>query len=427
MILYSSGWYSLTSYFVSNLMVTTFETALYSLQLPFFTMYYFGFFGKEHLFRMGLMIVIYSLTMFCAQQTYSIVCIVMHKTKYLAASVALIILILLTFYSNFFRRVRDVSWIYYISEFAYVKYNINSLIITVYGLGRCPYGFSTKSYFDYGITGDQEISSYILRLGMTFFILTVVHYFTILFAKINFKNLNITNILKISEKQQDIVINRIEMTSNFINEYDSKKLNEIMIAWTDLTLSIPIKSFYSFKSQSLQILNAINGSFDVQSLNALMGPSGAGKSSLLKCLNAKYNQYLSEESKIFLKLGDISRNVFIKQDISEHLLSGLTVKQTLLYASKLKNPGNFKNLDHNSIISQILSDLMICDTLDNRVESCSGGEQKRIAIACELTAQTKPNILFIDEPTSGLDSMAALLVYFFYRSSSKTIYNKCLL
>ena len=57
-----------------------------------------------------------------------------------------------------------------------------------------------------------------------------------------------------------------------------------------------------------------------------------------------------------------------------------------------------------------MSDLLISDTIDNRVDSCSGGEQKRIAIACELTAQTKPKILCIDEPTSGLDSLAAYVV-----------------
>ncbi|CAG2172835.1 unnamed protein product [Oppiella nova] len=57
-----------------------------------------------------------------------------------------------------------------------------------------------------------------------------------------------------------------------------------------------------------------------------------------------------------------------------------------------------------------MSSLVISDTADNRVETCSGGEHKRIVIACELTAHIKPNMLCIDEPTSGLDSSAALVV-----------------
>ncbi|CAG2105240.1 unnamed protein product [Medioppia subpectinata] len=59
------------------------------------------------------------------------------------------------------------------------------------------------------------------------------------------------------------------------------------------------------------------------------------------------------------------------------------------------------------IVCDLMSELVISDTADNRVETCSGGEQKRIVIACELTSHIKPNMLCIDEPTSGLDSNAA--------------------
>jgi ABC-2 type transport system ATP-binding protein len=55
---------------------------------------------------------------------------------------------------------------------------------------------------------------------------------------------------------------------------------------------------------------------------------------------------------------------------------------------------------------------MISDIIDNKIEKCSGGEQKRIVIASELTSFIKPNLLCIDEPTSGLDSNAAEVVSF---------------
>lgn len=51
--------------------------------------------------------------------------------------------------------------------------------------------------------------------------------------------------------------------------------------------------------------------------------------------------------------------------------------------------------------------LNITNTANTLVKNCSGGEQKRVAIAQELAAEEKPNLFCIDEPTSGLDSCAA--------------------
>jgi ABC-type multidrug transport system ATPase subunit len=183
---------------------------------------------------------------------------------------------------------------------------------------------------------------------------------------------------------------------------------KLAIAWIDLTFKV--NPFFMRKEKI--ILNDIDGSVDFGSLNALMGPSGSGKTSFLKCINGKSESGIGGESKIFLSSREKIRSCFIGQHEKEHLIMGLTAKQNLIYASKLKNSGNRLKIDHKNNAMNLMSELMISDIADNKVEDCSGGEQKRLSIALEMTQHIKPNLLCIDEPTTGLDSNAAEVVNF---------------
>ena len=89
---------------------------------------------------------------------------------------------------------------------------------------------------------------------------------------------------------------------------------------------------------------------------------------------------------------------FIAQD--NHLLSYLTVKESLWFASRLKNR---VYADHRMIVNNVINKLMIESCAQNRPNKCSGGQLKRVSIALELVS--RPNILILDEPTSGLDSV----------------------
>jgi len=89
---------------------------------------------------------------------------------------------------------------------------------------------------------------------------------------------------------------------------------------------------------------------------------------------------------------------FIAQD--DYLLGRLKIRESLIYASKLKNGGR---VDHELVVDNVIDRLRINECADIKPKRCSGGQKKRISIALELVS--RPNILILDEPTSGLDTV----------------------
>jgi ABC-type multidrug transport system ATPase subunit len=96
---------------------------------------------------------------------------------------------------------------------------------------------------------------------------------------------------------------------------------------------------------------------------------------------------------------------YIYQDDS--FFSQLTVKETLYLAAALR-------LYHNvsyPVIHEVVQYLALSHVADSYVgdiltRGISGGERKRLAVACELLGTT-PSLIVADEPSSGLDSFQA--------------------
>lgn len=152
------------------------------------------------------------------------------------------------------------------------------------------------------------------------------------------------------------------------------------------------------KNEPVTIIQELSGSFKTGELTGVMGPSGAGKTSLLNFLARRRDEGYTGQ----LYLENSNRRVRINTiPQHEHLTDYLTVRESLTYASKLKN-SSIANFDHEKAIEQVSNLLGLEGCLDTRVKKISGGQSKRLAIAQELLS--KPDILILDEPTSGLDS-----------------------
>ena len=213
------------------------------------------------------------------------------------------------------------------------------------------------------------------------------------------------NLIKKKSENNDLVLNVNQLINN---QHEQLNINEkrdenLAIAWVNLTVSK--KSLFSNKTKV--ILDNINGQIQFGTLTAIIGPSGVGKTTLLSCINGFNQSDISNDSMFYVSKTKSIRQCFIVQQQKQHLIMQLTVQESLMYSSLLKNYQIRKyQFNHQENIERILNDMLLNKCKDNLVGLCSGGEQKRLSIGLELTSIVKPNLMCIDEPTSGLDSHA---------------------
>jgi len=102
---------------------------------------------------------------------------------------------------------------------------------------------------------------------------------------------------------------------------------------------------------------------------------------------------------------------FVYQDDS--FFSMLTVEETLKLTANLRML-NHSEAERNRAVDEVVSAMALGAVLGTKVgdatgtRGISGGERKRLAVACELLSN--PLLLVADEPTSGLDSYQAFSV-----------------
>ena len=169
----------------------------------------------------------------------------------------------------------------------------------------------------------------------------------------------------------------------------------------------------SYAVNGTQILSGVQGSVRPGELMAIMGASGAGKTTFLDIL-ARKNKRGNSTGELYVNGETISdydfRSVIGFVDQDDILLPTLTVHETIMDSAMLRLPSDMPISAKERRVEDVERQLGIHHIRDAIIGSeetrgISGGEKRRVGIACELI--TSPSILFLDEPTSGLDAFNA--------------------
>jgi len=202
-------------------------------------------------------------------------------------------------------------------------------------------------------------------------------------------------------------------------------------AGLDFSLKGISVSLQAFGGRETEILKNVECTVTSAKLAAVMGPTACGKSTLLNAMRLGTENNNSKTypiagarvaGTVLVKSGSerkrglsLARCIgFVPQE--EILDRNLTVKELLTFNVQARVP-SLSRLEVNEVILKALNALnisAIADTVigggENLAANVSGGQLKRINIACELVvlmAVNQPAALLLDEPTAGLDASIA--------------------
>lgn len=149
---------------------------------------------------------------------------------------------------------------------------------------------------------------------------------------------------------------------------------------------------------------ALNGvSFDVRpaELFCLLGPNGSGKTTLFRILST----LMIPTAGHALVLGhDVAREPSRLRNQIGVVFQAQSVDPKLTAYENLWHQGHLYGIRGSSLkkrVMEILSRVGLSDRAKERVETFSGGMQRRIELAKGLLH--RPGVLLLDEPTTGLD------------------------
>ena len=180
------------------------------------------------------------------------------------------------------------------------------------------------------------------------------------------------------------------------------KDGRLMVAKANCGFDVCVRNLDVYAGKK-KLLHDINFELPAGEILAIIGQSGQGKSTLLHLLEGMLSK--GKESEV--RIGGVD---YRQKDIREHiafmaqdpaLRRDLTVEETILHGARITMDKREFAATARERFESFTELFGLSDRKNHRVQTLSGGELRRTALAAEL--MSNPGLIVLDEPLSGLD------------------------
>lgn len=195
-------------------------------------------------------------------------------------------------------------------------------------------------------------------------------------------------------------------------------MSEVMIQADNLV------KIYKTKDIEVVALQGLDLNVEQGELMAIIGSSGSGKSTFLNMLggldrpsagklyvDSKNLFTMTEKELVEYKRSTVG---FVWQNNGRNLLPYLTAYENIMMPMQLSS---MKEKEERA--SMLLDMVGLPHKKNNKMQSMSGGEQQRIAIAIALA--NNPKVLLADEPTGSVDTKTSNYILDIFRNLNKEL------
>ncbi len=168
---------------------------------------------------------------------------------------------------------------------------------------------------------------------------------------------------------------------------------------------------FRYEGSSVNALRGVDLRLDRGRILGIVGPNGSGKSTLLRLLNGLIPHFYRGEMRgrvlvdgvdtREVSVAQLAKKVGLVFQNPEHMFFSETVYDEVAFGPRSIG---MDPLEVRESVRWALEEVGLWEMRERSPWSLSGGEMKRLSIACVLSM--KPEFLAVDEPTIGQDNLS---------------------